>query len=189
MENNRLPPNTYLQSYLKKAGIKFSVNIVDTIYNKGLSLSFYIFLVLLIYFLSPLPKPILPQFVPIIDIAISFYILFYLLRFIYFYTLRLSLRKQKAPLSVEAYAVVQLDDLNKGIFKKHKPKKFAIIYKECGSKNPRFFTSAIKVKGCINFNPGQIAVVYINRKNPKLYSIDDISAFKAVTAKAVKLSS
>lgn len=44
MPKRNLPPNVYLQSYLQKAGIRFAVNIVDTVCRKGLGLSFSLYL-------------------------------------------------------------------------------------------------------------------------------------------------
>ena len=37
-----------MQSYLQKAGVRFNINVVDTMCKKGLGLSFYIFCLLFI---------------------------------------------------------------------------------------------------------------------------------------------
>ena len=50
MTDKNLPPNFYLASYLKKAGIRFEVNVVDTVIAKGLGIGSYIIVLLLLFF-------------------------------------------------------------------------------------------------------------------------------------------
>ncbi|MCI5639084.1 MAG: hypothetical protein MR287_07690, partial [Succinivibrio sp.] len=46
-----LPLESLNQSYLKKAGVNFNLNVVDTVLKKGFTLSFYLSLVLLVLLL------------------------------------------------------------------------------------------------------------------------------------------
>ena len=43
-----LPLESFNQSYLKKAGVNFKLNVVDTVLKKGFTLSFYLSLILLV---------------------------------------------------------------------------------------------------------------------------------------------
>ena len=40
-----LPLESFNQSYLKKAGVNFKLNVVDTVLKKGFTLSFYLSLI------------------------------------------------------------------------------------------------------------------------------------------------
>ena len=46
-----LPLECFNQSYLKKAGVNFKLNVVDTVLKKGFTLSFYLSLILLVLLL------------------------------------------------------------------------------------------------------------------------------------------
>ena len=46
-----LPLESLNQSYLKKAGVNFNLNVVDTVLKKGFTLSFYLCLLLLVLLL------------------------------------------------------------------------------------------------------------------------------------------
>ena len=56
-----LPLESFNQSYLKKAGVNFKLNVVDTVLKKGFTLSFYLSLILLVLLpalaLAPLLAP------------------------------------------------------------------------------------------------------------------------------------
>ena len=114
---------TYLQSYLMQAGIRFDFNLVDTICRRKLNLSFYLALIaaLLVFGLpAGMPGSSVSAdestlssgwliFYSVVLVALVAYLLFYLARWAYFVILRAKLRRDDAPLAVEAYAVVCLD--------------------------------------------------------------------------------
>jgi len=87
----------------------------------------------------------------------------------------------QAPIAVEAYAIVKLDLKNNDLYKRITPKKHVVLYKECGSQKPRFFTGIVlSVKTTPKVIKAQKALVFIDRKNPALYSIDDDKFYKTV---------
>ena len=181
MTDKNLPPNFYLASYLKKAGIRFEVNVVDTVIAKGLGIGSYIIVLLLLFFnCSGLFKISLNNFY---FVAVNLFI-----RLFYFKKLRKILRKDPAPVTAEAYAVVVFDELNfyqkfiERLFSKAVLKN-AVIYKESGALKPRFYTGAVKSFFLVRPNLGQIVRIYPHRKNIKLYSVDDTSAFQTVSAR------
>ena len=190
MTDKNLPPNFYLASYLKKAGIRFEVNVVDTVIAKGLGIGSYIIVLLLLFFnCSGLFKISLNNFYFVaVNLLGVLYLLYVFIRLFYFKKLRKSLRKDPAPVTAEAYAVVVFDELNfyqkfiERLFSKAVLKN-AVIYKESGALKPRFYTGAVKSFFLVKPNLGQIVRVYPHRKNIKLYSVDDTSAFQTVSAR------
>ena len=98
-----------------------------------------------------------------------------------FFFIRKRLRQDLAPIAVEAYAIVKLDLKNNDLYKRITPKKQIVLYKECGSQKPRFFTGIVlSVKTTPKVIKAQKALVFIDRKNPALYSIDDDKFYKTV---------
>lgn len=198
---------TYLQSYLIKAGIRFDFNLVDTICHRRFNLSFYLAVIAaLLIFGFPLNmfqataesdglSSVSMIFYMILLIALIAYILCYWIRWTYFTALRMKLRQDDAPLSVEAYAVVCLDvKRNLGdyfaawvgrICGKGETYfcKYAVIYKEVGTKKPRFYlTAAISAKK-LNFTPEHVGLVFVHRKKPALYTVDDQSSYQTSSVK------
>lgn len=216
-----LPLESFNQSYLKKAGVNFKLNVVDTVLKKGFTLSFYLSLILLVlllvlkfsdlgisvssvsassststitsstsvidnssidnestsiltHFLNP------KQFWCMVSL-LSIYLLLSFLRLLKYFFIRKRLRLDQAPIAVEAYAIVKLDLKNNDLYKRITPKKQVVLYKECGSQKPRFFTGIIlSVKTTPKVIKAQKALVFIDRKNPALYSIDDDKFYKTV---------
>lgn len=216
-----LPLESFNQSYLKKAGVNFKLNVVDTVLKKGFTLSFYLSLILLVllivlkfsdlgisvssvsassststitsstsvidnssidnestsiltHFLNP------KQFWCMVSL-LSIYLLLSFLRLLKYFFIRKRLRLDQAPIAVEAYAIVKLDLKNNDLYKRITPKKQVVLYKECGSQKPRFFTGIVlSVKSTPKVIKAQKALVFIDRKNPALYSIDDDKFYKTV---------
>ena len=216
-----LPLESFNQSYLKKAGVNFKLNVVDTVLKKGFTLSFYLSLILLVllivlkfsdlgisvssvsassststitsstsvidnssidnestsiltHFLNP------KQFWCMVSL-LSIYLLLSFLRLLKYFFIRKRLRLDHAPIAVEAYAIVKLDLKNNDLYKRITPKKQVVLYKECGSQKPRFFTGIVlSVKSTPKVIKAQKALVFIDRKNPALYSIDDDKFYKTV---------
>ena len=216
-----LPLESFNQSYLKKAGVNFKLNVVDTVLKKGFTLSFYLSLILLVlllvlkfsdlgisvssvsassststitsstsvidnssidnestsiltHFLNP------KQFLCMVSL-LSIYLLLSFLRLLKYFFIRKRLRLDQAPIAVEAYAIVKLDLKNNDLYKRITPKKQVVLYKECGSQKPRFFTGIVlSVKTTPKVIKAQKALVFIDRKNPALYSIDDDKFYKTV---------
>ena len=216
-----LPLESFNQSYLKKAGVNFKLNVVDTVLKKGFTLSFYLSLILLVllivlkfsdlgisvssvsassststitsstsvidnssidnestsiltHFLNP------KQFWCMVSL-LSIYLLLSFLRLLKYFFIRKRLRLDQASIAVEAYAIVKLDLKNNDLYKRITPKKQVVLYKECGSQKPRFFTGIIlSVKTTPKVIKAQKALVFIDRKNPALYSIDDDKFYKTV---------
>ena len=216
-----LPLESFNQSYLKKAGVNFKLNVVDTVLKKGFTLSFYLSLILLVlllvlkfsdlgisvssvsassststitsstsvidnssidnestsiltHFLNP------KQFWCMVSL-LSIYLLLSFLRLLKYFFIRKRLRLDQAPIAVEAYAIVKLDLKNNDLYKRINPKKQVVLYKECGSQKPRFFTGIVlSVKTTPKVIKAQKALVFIDRKNPALYSIDDDKFYKTV---------
>ena len=197
-----LPLESLNQSYLKKAGVNFNLNVVDTVLKKGFTLSFYLCLLLLVlllilkftgseicvtdaytdgvegtantntnsilnHFLNP------KQFWCMVSL-LSIYLFLSLARQLKYFFIRKRLRQDLAPIAVEAYAIVKLDLKNNDLYKRITPKKQVVLYKECGSQKPRFFTGVVlSLKATPKVIKAQKALVFIDRKTPALYSIDD----------------
>ena len=223
-----LPLESFNQSYLKKAGVNFKLNVVDTVLKKGFTLSFYLSLILLVlllvlkfsdlgisvssvsassststitsstsvidnssidnestsiltHFLNP------KQFWCMVSL-LSIYLLLSFLRLLKYFFIRKRLRLDQAPIAVEAYAIVKLDLKNNDLYKRITPKKQVVLYKECGSQKPRFFTGVVlSLKTTPKVIKAQKALVFIDRKNPALYSIDDDKFYKTVGERESKL--
>lgn len=218
-----LPLESFNQSYLKKAGVNFKLNVVDTVLKKGFTLSFYLSLILLVLLIvlkfsdlgisassvsasataststitsttsvidnssiSPESTSILSHFLNpkqfwCMVSLLSIYLLLSFLRLLKYFFIRKRLRLDQAPIAVEAYAIVKLDLKNNDLYKRINPKKQVVLYKECGSQKPRFFTGIVlSVKTTPKVIKAQKALVFIDRKNPALYSIDDDKFYKTV---------
>ena len=223
-----LPLESFNQSYLKKAGVNFKLNVVDTVLKKGFTLSFYLSLILLVLLLvlkfSDLGISVssvsassstssitsstsvidnssidnestsilthflnTKQFLCMVSL-LSIYLLLSFLRLLKYFFIRKRLRLDQAPIAVEAYAIVKLDLKNNDLYKRITPKKQVVLYKECGSQKPRFFTSVVlSLKATPKVIKAQKALVFIDRKNPALYSIDDDKFYKTVGERESKL--
>lgn len=211
-----LPLESLNQSYLKKAGVNFNLNVVDTVLKKGFTLSFYLCLLLLVlllilkfsgsaigvtdaysdgvdgaantntnsilnHFLNP------KQFWCMVSL-LSIYLFLSFARQLKYFFIRKRLRQDLAPIAVEAYAIVKLDLKNNDLYKRITPKKQVVLYKECGSQKPRFFTGVVlSLKTTPKVIKAQKALVFIDRKNPALYSIDDDKFYKTVGERESKL--
>lgn len=184
-QNIRLPSDVYLNSDLKRGGIRFHKNIIDTVVRRSLGLTFTLTAALACilwycYFYD------FKQFFP----GLSFYVLaflcgaylvFYLGRLCWCLTMRKRLRRDPKSILCEAYAVVIFDDDGA----KYSPGAFysAILYKETGSLKPRFFSGPLIRGYSYEFCPESPARVFIHRKNPRLYTVDDESAVSLASEK------
>lgn len=184
-----LPPNVYLQSYLQRAGVRFDVNVVDTIVKKGFGLSFYLFWILfavLVYCYSSGNIAIFHDHFYTLSILVAFYQLLYIYRVIRFNRIRRKLRMDSAPIIVEAYAIVLFDVKSVSSGKLMKPRSSAVLYKECGSLKPRFFTGAVKRGIKHHYYKDQIARVFIDRKNSAIYTVDDDKFYEMASGRINK---
>lgn len=211
-----LPLESLNQSYLKKAGVNFNLNVVDTVLKKGFTLSFYLCLLLLVLLLilkfsgsaigvtdaysdgvdgaaNTNTKSILNHFLNpkqfwCMVSLLSIYLFLSLARQLKYFFIKKRLRQDLAPIAVEAYAIVKLDLKNNDLYKRITPKKQVVLYKECGSQKPRFFTGVVlSLKATPKVIKAQKALVFIDRKNPALYSIDDDKFYKTVGERESKL--
>ena len=211
-----LPLESLNQSYLKKAGVNFNLNVVDTVLKKGFTLSFYLCLLLLVLLLilkfSGSAIGVTDAYSDGVDVAantntnsilnhflnpkqfwcmvslLSIYLFLSLARQLKYFFIRKRLRQDLAPIAVEAYAIVKLDLKNNDLYKRITPKKQVVLYKECGSQKPRFFTGVVlSLKATPKVIKAQKALVFIDRKNPALYSIDDDKFYKTVGERESKL--
>lgn len=187
--------HTYNESYLVKSGISLDFNRVDTVCSRkynGIVLP-SIILIVLASMLSHANfsdhGTLALLIVLCLDVA---YILFYLLYLSYYLSLRHKLHQDKAPITVEAYAVVCLDlkhqfsDYVLALFLgslRSRFYKYAVIYKEVGTNQPRFFLTAAVHHKKICFVPEHIGRVFIHRKKSHLYTVDDHSAYQTVSKK------
>ncbi|MGN0901778.1 MAG: hypothetical protein ACI4M9_00710 [Succinivibrio sp.] len=186
-----LPKDVYRQSYLYKAGVRFDVNIVDTVCKKGLGLSFYLLSLLLVVLIFIYATGNLSVFHDIsnfyiLSFLVVIYLVFYIVRLVSYHQIRKRLRQDNAPVVVESYAVVLLDvgSLSRDRIISH-PKKTAVIYKECGSLKPRFFLGPSQ-KADFTFRRDHLARVFLDRKDPKLYTIDDDKCYQTESKKLVE---
>lgn len=184
--DDELPDNAYYQSYLYKAGIRFDVNIIDSICKKKISwffLAIFSLLVILLFSVSHIDSIFDIKAITIIICLL--YIAYYLMRWAYCINIRQKLVQDENPIIVEAYATVILD-MQKPLFPfltLKRNRKAVVLYKECGTLKPRFFTSAIKPCSCVGFFPEQMARVFIDRKRSSIYCIDDATALSTVSKK------
>ena len=123
------------------------------------------------------------------------YLLFYLLRLSYYRALQAKLRTDDAPIAVESYAVVCLDIKRNLTDYLHAALymsvgkggnawcRYAVIFKELGTDNPRFFLGAAVSPDHLCFIPEQVGRVFIHRRKAYLYSVDDLSAYQTVSKK------
>ena len=190
-----LPPNVYKQSYLLKAGVRFNPNLVDTCVKRGLNLSFYVVSAVLISCISlylALDGRVyisLPTFF-CLTITSFLYVTAYLVKLFCFTHIRKRLRIDNPPIAVEAYAVVLFDMVGGNQDKLlETPKRCAVLYKECGSKKPRFFTGPVKHKKHCKLHKDLMALVFIDRKNEKLYTVEDDKLYKTASEKKKKKES
>lgn len=189
MANTELPDFVYTQSYLKKAGVRFKVNVVDTTVKRGFSLNFYLaalcFIALcclpgVFFFMGALYLPVILLFLA--------YLAYYAGRYLRFMRLRRRLRTEEMPILAESYAVVLLDE---SVSQLPKPLqlcaklKSAVIYKETGSLKPRFFLGPSFYRTNFDFfKPDVKAQVFTDKKHERFYSVDDESAVQTASAKA-----
>lgn len=186
---------TFTESHLVKAGIRFDFNMVDTVCSRKLNgIFFHVILLIVLSFLA-FNKELLEQGSILVLGLLSLvgaYVLFYILHLSYYLRLRAKLHQDKVPIVAEAYAVVCLDlkhqfsDYLLAFFLgKYRSRfyKYAVVYKEVGTKQPRFFLTAAVNHKKICFIPEHIGRVFIHRKNSKLYTVDDFSAYQTVSAR------
>ena len=195
MAERKLPDHVYSAQYLKQSGVRFDYNIVDSTVKKGLGLGFYLVLALFVFvtvasssqdFFKSYNALVYQKVLEGLCLA---YLILVLGKYLYFLNLRKKLRKDPNPIIVEAYAVVILDE-KKQFWWKLIPfigEKSAIVYRECGTNKPRFFLGASYNRILPPFMQDQLARVFIDRKNFKLYSVDEVSALQPQSVKASRV--
>ncbi len=187
-KNRELPPQTYLQSYLYGAGVRFDYNVIDSTVNRGLNASFYLVLVLTAALLLIPPEALSLSgralvYEHVAQLLGILYLLSYLGRLAWCWHKKRQLLKDPAPLAVEAHAVVILDVRWYARFLPLNSLKRAVLFKECGTTQPRFFLTGIRPISNINFCPGQVGRVFRERGRSKLYTLDDSSAYQTVSSR------
>ena len=184
-KNTKLPANVYWRSELKRGGVRFEANIIDTVVRKGFGYSFIFFLLLFLgLWLCSIYEllPFFPGSSYYVLVAICIlYLAFYLCRLCFCIIKRRKLRHDQDPILCESFAVVLFDNTHfgKGSALEHS----AVLYKEVGSLKPRFFTGAVVRGYRYEFCPEMNVRVFTDRKNPKLYSVDDETALGMLSEK------
>lgn len=183
-----MPDNCYYQTHLQQAGVRFDYNVVDTALKRGLGVPFYLVLALtaVLSYLK-VSETVLPEtFSPnLLTLLCFIYLCLSLGKYCYYGLIRSRLRKDPAPIACEAYAVVILDGKFSALTCKVPwALKAAVVYKECGTRKPRFFLgAAVSARRLPQLNGGQLVRVFIDRKNPKIYSVDESSALQTAGAR------
>ncbi len=178
-----MPGNCYYQTHLQQAGVRFDFNVADTVVKRGLGVTFYLVLALTAVLTclkvsdTALPETFSPNLLTILCLI---YLFLSLGKYCYYCLIRIRLRKDPCPIACEAYAVVILDGKYSALACKVPwALKAAVVYKECGTGKPRFFLgAAVSARRLPQLNQGQIVRVFIDRKNPKIYSVDESSALQ-----------
>lgn len=185
MHKDQLPDHTYYQSQLVKSGVRLHINIIDTVCRRGLSYTFWlcVFIFLILQF-APYEHLVfddsrLDEYKIVIHLLLAAYIILYGLRYVFCLRVRLHLRRTSQPIAVETYAVVILDSKKIPFC----PLKSAIVYKESGTKSPKFYTGPVRGR-VRNFAPERVAVIFRHHKNEKYFTIDDENAYQTSSAKA-----
>ncbi|HIV14314.1 MAG TPA: hypothetical protein IAB18_00145 [Candidatus Avisuccinivibrio pullicola] len=183
--------DVYSELYLRKSGVHFDFNVVDTTVRRGLGLCFYAVLGLLAIVTFALVKEDLLQgrvlvYARILQGLTVIYCALVLIKYLYYVRVRSRLRRDPLPIMAEAYALVELD-ARVAVFSRYLPSfllrtKKAVVFKECGTQKPRFFLSAATVK-LPDLNDGQLVRVFIDRRQPRIYSVDDASALQTQSAR------
>ena len=167
-----------------KAGVRFNPNLVDTVCRHGLSYSFYLVVILLCALCGARAAgadfTLNTQYFSLSVILCLVYLIFYVCRLQYYLHLRRRLRRDDAPLTVEAYAIV-LMDVSRYTGRVGRPRRSTVLFKETGSEKPRFFTAEIRYGIRQHYYKDQIGRVYMDRKNNALYTLDADSAFQTVS--------
>ncbi len=176
----KLPANVYLRSYLRKCGVRFDTNVIDTVCSRGLGISFLVTLVLaaLLWFghCSGLNLFFSGNSFWIMLFLLCAYLGFYLLRLCWCLKKRKKMRSDRIPVVCEAYAVVLYDETKFFNLGSGRWQRSAILYKETGSLKPRFFSGAVRRGFCYDFCPDQVVRIFLDRVNPRFYTVDDQSA-------------
>lgn len=184
--------NVYSELYLRKSGVHFDFNVVDTTVRKGLGLSFYAVLGLLaLVTLALLNAGMLEGRVLIYARLLQgltvIYCALVLIKYLYYLKVRSRLRRDPHPITAEAYALVELD-ARVAALARYVPSfllrtKKAVVFKECGTQKPRFFLGAASQK-LPELSEGQLVRVFIDRRQSRIYSVDDASALQTQSARA-----
>jgi hypothetical protein len=171
----KLPANVYLKSRLNESGVRFSANTVDTVCRRQLGLSFYLVIALLCLLwclkLAGCEDVFPGRYFDVLLALSIIYVVFYLGRLAAYMRLRKLLRTSQYPILCEAYAIVVFDDSK--LPRPLSAFRSAILYKETGSRAPRFFTGPVKRGFRYEFRQDQLVRVFLDRTNPKIYSVDD----------------
>ncbi len=176
--NIDLPPHVYTIDNLAESGIKFDDSVLDTAWKQGPSLKFWISLVL------SLPLGLFSviafyfRFVPnaclLFAMILTGFLLvnagIYLIKWILFICLRRNIRDNSKPIPIEPLAIV-IRNVTLERFFNSKKNEIAFVYKEVGTKKPRFYISAWFRSDNYEL-PSKIALLYRDYKKDKYYTID-----------------
>ncbi len=194
MGRKPLPEHVQSQKYLKSCGVSFNYNVVDSTVKKGFGLCFFIILALFCM-VSIFKEPMVSfaeglfLYQKILQGLTFAYLVLHLVKYCYYALIRKKLRKDPLPVIAEAYAVVFLDE--RLIARIYSSLGFgsrcAVVYRELGTKKPRFFLGAAYGRELPPFTKEQLARVFIDRKNEKLYSVDEDSALQPQSVRASRM--
>lgn len=183
VQDQQLPSHAYRADELERLGIALPLNVVDTVCRRGLS-HFFFACLLLFLGLQLMPRALLPQ--PQLALAaevlrwlLAAYLACYGARYVCYMGLRLRLRTSSVPLAVESHAVVVLSA--RWPFRRRL--RCAVVYRECGAVQPRFFTGAVHAGVDGDFAPGRMAVVFRHERNARLYTVDDENAYQTISGR------
>ena len=182
MQDEQLPPHTYRAAELERLGISVPLNVVDTVCRRGLSHAFIgcllLFLLLQVMPRDLLPGPQLTLAAEVLRWLLAAYLVCYGGRYVCYMGLRLSLRTGSVPLAVESHAVVVL-----GPRRPFRRLRSAVVYRECGAAQPRFFTGPVHAGMVEDFARGRMAVVFRHYRNDRLYTVDDENAYQTISGR------
>ncbi|MGN1393130.1 MAG: hypothetical protein ACI4V7_03615 [Succinivibrionaceae bacterium] len=179
-QNKELPQNCYTSEYLEQSGIHCSYSILDTLYAKGPGKNFRISNYIAIFLLIILYINKVYEFLPngldsklLLVFIVCVYITFvFLFRYIYLLRVRYQIRKNSKPILLEPVAIMVLINENKVYNSNLSKVPCAYVYKESGTKKPKFYMSAIFI-GVPDVYQGTPSLLYKHYKNSKYYSIDN----------------
>lgn len=176
----KLPQNCYTREYLEQSGIHCEYSILDTAYVNGPSRFFYMWCVLLLV-------PLVLMGIDHCWLHINSRFMNYLLGLLSAVSLLVSLCllikhfillkiranvRRNMPIAVEPVAIMLLPSRNDLLDRVNfSYSKTAVVYKECGTRKPRFYLGAVRT-GMINTLPSKTALLYRHHSLARYFSVD-----------------
>ena len=175
-----LPQNCYTREYLEESGIHCEYSILDTAYINGPGRVFYIWCAQLLipmlfmgldYFWFHLKTPILNYFLGLASVISLMGTLGLLIRHFVYLNIRNAIRRN-LPITVEPVAIVLIPSRSDLLDQKtFRYSKTAVVYKECGTRKPKFYMGAVRT-GMIEKLPAGTALLYRHARLERYFSID-----------------